>query len=83
MEPHWLVTATQHCLLFSSKHAELSGHVSRNPTLEDQALARIYRLGQRNEVTTVRFYVRDSFEQVSHTHTDARRLSNELPILSG
>ncbi|EHK48686.1 hypothetical protein TRIATDRAFT_11002, partial [Trichoderma atroviride IMI 206040] len=34
-----------------------------NPTLEDQALARIYRLGQRNEVTTVRFYVRDSFEQ--------------------
>ncbi|KAK4060672.1 hypothetical protein Trihar35433_10080 [Trichoderma harzianum] len=34
-----------------------------NPTLEDQALARIYRLGQRNEVTTVRFYVRDSFEE--------------------
>ncbi|KAL7917884.1 SNF2 family N-terminal domain-containing protein [Trichoderma austrokoningii] len=34
-----------------------------NPTLEDQALARIYRLGQRNEVTTIRFYVRDSFEQ--------------------
>ncbi|KAL5089357.1 hypothetical protein Trisim1_005644 [Trichoderma cf. simile WF8] len=34
-----------------------------NPTLEYQALARIYRLGQRNEVTTVRFYVRDSFEQ--------------------
>ncbi|KPM37325.1 hypothetical protein AK830_g9236 [Neonectria ditissima] len=35
-----------------------------NPTIEDQALARIHRLGQKREVTTVRFYVRDSFEQV-------------------
>ncbi|KAH7170202.1 SNF2 family N-terminal domain-containing protein [Dactylonectria macrodidyma] len=34
-----------------------------NPTLEEQALARIYRIGQTKEVTTVRFYVRDSFEQ--------------------
>lgn len=47
-------------------------YISRNPTLEDQALARIYRLGQRNEVTTVRFYVRDSFEQVSHTYRNTR-----------
>jgi SNF2 family DNA or RNA helicase len=34
-----------------------------NPTLEDQALARIHRLGQTREVTTVRFYIRDSFEE--------------------
>ncbi|KAH7232564.1 SNF2 family N-terminal domain-containing protein [Fusarium solani] len=34
-----------------------------NPTLEEQALARIHRIGQKREVTTVRFYVRDSFEQ--------------------
>ncbi|KAJ4322697.1 hypothetical protein N0V84_004722 [Fusarium piperis] len=34
-----------------------------NPTLEEQALARIHRIGQTREVTTVRFYVRDSFEQ--------------------
>lgn len=37
----------------------------RNPTLEEQALARIHRIGQTREVTTVRFYVRDSFEEVS------------------
>ncbi|KAF4437905.1 alpha-1,6-mannosyltransferase subunit [Fusarium austroafricanum] len=34
-----------------------------NPTLEEQALARIHRIGQTREVTTVRFFVRDSFEQ--------------------
>ncbi|KAJ4252936.1 hypothetical protein NW762_010842 [Fusarium torreyae] len=34
-----------------------------NPTLEEQALARIHRIGQAREVTTVRFFVRDSFEQ--------------------
>lgn len=59
-------------LVISRKLAEFSTYESRNPTLEDQALARIYRLGQRNEVTTVRFYVRDSFEQVSHTYTNTR-----------
>ncbi|KAH8706219.1 SNF2 family N-terminal domain-containing protein [Ilyonectria robusta] len=34
-----------------------------NPTLEEQALARIHRIGQKREVTTLRFYVRDSFEE--------------------
>lgn len=34
-----------------------------NPTLEEQALASIYHLGQTKEVTTVRFYVRDSIEE--------------------
>ncbi|KAL7942167.1 SNF2 family N-terminal domain-containing protein [Trichoderma barbatum] len=34
-----------------------------NPTLEDQALARIHRIGQTKEVSTVRFIVRDSFEE--------------------
>ncbi|KAL6906931.1 SNF2 family N-terminal domain-containing protein [Trichoderma evansii] len=34
-----------------------------NPTLEDQALARIHRIGQTKEVTTVRFIVKDSFEE--------------------
>ncbi|KAL6900038.1 hypothetical protein GGI43DRAFT_406165 [Trichoderma evansii] len=34
-----------------------------NPTLEEQALARIHRIGQKQSVTTVRFYVRDSFEE--------------------
>ncbi|KAI2622657.1 hypothetical protein GGS26DRAFT_593949 [Hypomontagnella submonticulosa] len=34
-----------------------------NPTLEEQALARVHRLGQKQEVTTVSFYVRDSIEE--------------------
>lgn len=37
----------------------------RNPTLEEQALARIHRIGQTREVSTIRFYIRDSFEEVS------------------
>ncbi|KAK2729877.1 WD domain-containing protein [Colletotrichum kahawae] len=41
---------------------------SWNPTIEDQALARIHRMGQEKEVTTVRFYVKDSFEEVSRHH---------------
>ena len=34
-----------------------------NPTIEEQALARIDRIGQIRQVTTVRFYIRDSFEE--------------------
>ncbi|KAE8552362.1 hypothetical protein EYB25_006256 [Talaromyces marneffei] len=34
-----------------------------NPTVEEQALARIHRLGQKKEVTTVRFYIKDTFEE--------------------
>ncbi|KAK6537153.1 alpha-1,6-mannosyltransferase [Orbilia ellipsospora] len=34
-----------------------------NPTIEEQALARIYRIGQKNEVTTIRFFVKDTFEE--------------------
>jgi len=37
---------------------------TRNPTLEDQALARVHRMGQKREVTTVRFVVRGTFEKV-------------------
>ncbi|KAG7294426.1 hypothetical protein NEMBOFW57_004497 [Staphylotrichum longicolle] len=36
-----------------------------NPTVEEQALARIYRIGQQKEVTTVRFFVEDTFEEVA------------------
>jgi hypothetical protein len=35
----------------------------QNPTIEEQALARIHRIGQTRAVTTVRFYVQGSFEK--------------------
>ncbi|KAK4113157.1 hypothetical protein N656DRAFT_797686 [Canariomyces notabilis] len=50
-----------------------------NPTLEDQALARIHRMGQRREVTTVRFVVKDSFEErVIETQDSKRDLAGIL-----
>ncbi|EYB23040.1 hypothetical protein FG05_30596 [Fusarium graminearum] len=42
----------------------LSCGAAGNPTLEEQALARIHRIGQTQEVTTVRFFMRNSFEHV-------------------
>ncbi|PHH86850.1 hypothetical protein CDD83_9675 [Cordyceps sp. RAO-2017] len=55
-----------------------------NPTLEDQALARIHRIGQRQEVTTVRFYVRDSFEvNVVNNQQCKRDLASILLAPSG
>jgi SNF2 family DNA or RNA helicase len=38
--------------------------VLRNPTIEEQAFGRIHRMGQTKEVTTVRFFIRGSFEEV-------------------
>jgi SNF2 family DNA or RNA helicase len=35
-----------------------------NPALEDQALARVHRLGQTRPVTTIRYVMQDSFEEV-------------------
>lgn len=59
----------------------------RNPTLEDQALARIHRIGQTKEVTTVRFIVRDSFEEVRNedsctSNTSCKYLPTWVPVYS-
>ncbi|PSN61328.1 hypothetical protein BS50DRAFT_504751 [Corynespora cassiicola Philippines] len=40
-----------------------------NPSLEDQALARAHRLGQEHPVTTLRYVIRDSIEEVSYLHS--------------
>lgn len=37
-----------------------------NPSLEDQALARAHRLGQTHPVTTLRYVMRNSIEEVRH-----------------
>ncbi|KAF8856920.1 hypothetical protein BDZ45DRAFT_715184 [Acephala macrosclerotiorum] len=50
-----------------------------NPTLEEQALARIYRLGQTRDVTTVRLYVKESFEeQVMQLQESKKHLASVL-----
>lgn len=50
-----------------------------NPTLEEQALARIYRLGQTRDVTTVRLYVKESFEeQVMQLQESKKNLASVL-----
>jgi hypothetical protein len=36
-----------------------------NPMIEEQALCRVHRVGQQREVTTVRYLMRGSFEEVS------------------
>jgi SNF2 family DNA or RNA helicase len=38
-----------------------------NPALEEQALDRIHRIGQTQPVTTVRFIMEKSFEEVKIT----------------
>jgi SNF2 family DNA or RNA helicase len=38
-----------------------------NPSLEDQALARVHRLGQTRPVITIRYIMEDSFEEVSNS----------------
>lgn len=35
-----------------------------NPMLEDQALDRVYRIGQTKEVTTIRYIVKGTLEEV-------------------
>jgi DNA polymerase III psi subunit len=39
-----------------------------NPMIEEQALCRVHRVGQTRDITTIRYLVRDSFEEVSSHH---------------
>jgi SNF2 family DNA or RNA helicase len=38
-----------------------------NPSLEEQALARVHRLGQTRPVTAIRYVMEDSFEEVTYS----------------
>ncbi|KAL8364721.1 hypothetical protein RB595_003822 [Gaeumannomyces hyphopodioides] len=51
-----------------------------NPIVEEQALARIHRLGQKSEVTTVRFFVRDTFEERALELQQSKKKLGELLI---
>jgi len=41
-----------------------------NPMIEEQALCRVHRVGQQRKVTTVRYLIRGSFEEVSPSSPD-------------
>ncbi|CAN9235351.1 unnamed protein product [Alternaria alternata] len=45
-----------------------------NPSLEDQALARVHRLGQTRPVTTIRYVMEDSFEEHILNVQDRKKL---------
>ncbi|RMZ72475.1 global transactivator [Pyrenophora seminiperda CCB06] len=45
-----------------------------NPSLEDQALARVHRLGQTRTVTTMRYIMEDSFEEHILNVQDRKKL---------
>ncbi|GME27221.1 Swi snf-related matrix-associated actin-dependent regulator of chromatin subfamily a member 3-like 1 [Neofusicoccum parvum] len=53
-----------------------------NPTTEEQALARIHRMGQERPVTTIRFIMRRSFEEHVMKVQDRKRELADL-IFSG
>jgi len=40
--------------------------------IEEQALCRVHRVGQRRNVTTIRYVMRDSFEEVCYTFPSLR-----------
>ncbi|KAI0436417.1 hypothetical protein F4803DRAFT_566867 [Xylaria telfairii] len=40
-----------------------------NPAVEDQALARVHRMGQRRPVITMRYLMKDSIEEVCHSNS--------------
>lgn len=54
-----------------------------NPALEEQALDRIHRIGQTRPVTTVRFIIENSFEQVrksSSHHNSVNACQNVMAL---
>ncbi|KAH7085094.1 SNF2 family N-terminal domain-containing protein [Paraphoma chrysanthemicola] len=54
-----------------------------NPSLEDQALARIHRLGQTRPVTTIRYIMTNSFEEHILKVQDRKKLLASTLLSSG
>lgn len=45
-----------------------------NPASEDQALARVHRMGQKRPVTTIRYAVKNSIEEVSKSQNSCKTM---------
>lgn len=57
------ITDTSRLNLTAANHVFLM-EPQWNPMIEDQALDRVYRIGQQKEVTTTRYIVNKSLEEV-------------------
>ncbi|KAL2046938.1 hypothetical protein N7G274_000956 [Stereocaulon virgatum] len=54
-----------------------------NPMLEDQALDRVYRIGQKKEVITTRYIVSMTFEErIRHQQSEKRNLAEHAFALA-
>ncbi|CAN9415730.1 unnamed protein product [Alternaria alternata] len=54
-----------------------------NPSLEDQALARVHRIGQTRPVTTIRYVMEDSFEEQVLKIQDRKKLLASTLLSNG
>ena len=62
----WITANVSRLNLTAANHVFLM-EPQWNPMLEDQALDRVYRIGQKKEVTTTRYIVKRTLEEVCHT----------------
>ncbi|CAN9095116.1 unnamed protein product [Alternaria alternata] len=54
-----------------------------NPSLEDQALARVHRIGQTRPVTAIRYLMEDSFEEQVLKIQDRKKLLSSTLLSNG
>ncbi|KAK4102528.1 hypothetical protein N658DRAFT_469140 [Parathielavia hyrcaniae] len=52
-----------------------------NPSVEDQAIARAFRMGQTRDVTIIRYVVKSSVEEVSPLKDQLVRVAQASPFL--
>ena len=46
--------------------------------IEDQAIARAHRIGQKNDITVVRFIIKDTIEEEIYNETIAKDIENNM-----
>jgi hypothetical protein len=72
---------------FHAKHTRLSLNLAVassvhifepqwNPMVESQAVARVVRLGQKKKVSIIRYIIRGTVEQVSHSYSERNATTN-------